>query len=194
MDLSERRILITGGAGFIGSHLATSLLERDNAVVIADDFSNSTEEGVPDDAVVVDADLTNREAVEQVVNSDQDIVFHLGARKDPNDDDPRGQFAENTTMTHLLLEQCRKVGVEKFAFASSSTVYGEAPRPTSEDYGPLEPISVYGASKLGEEGIDVRPFTWNGDVRFSIREYRQPSASRCRDTGLYRETPRSIRL
>lgn len=56
-------------------------------------------------------------------------------------------------MTHLLLEQCRAVGVEKFAFASSSTVYGEAPRPTPEDYAPLEPISVYGASKLGEEGL-----------------------------------------
>ena len=153
MDLSQRRILITGGAGFIGSHLAENLLEANNDVLIVDDFSNSTQEWVPDGAAVIEADLTDREAVENVVTADLDIVFHLAARKDPNDDDPRGQFAENTTMTHLLLEQCRTAGVEQFAFASSSTVYGEAPRPTPEDYAPLEPISVYGASKLGEEGL-----------------------------------------
>ena len=153
MDLSQRRILITGGAGFIGSHLTESLLEADNDVLVVDDFSNSTQEWVPDRARVTEADLTDPEAVERVVTGDLDIVFHLAARKDPNDDDPRGQFAENTTMTHLLLEQCRTAGVEQFAFASSSTVYGEAPRPTPEDYAPLEPISVYGASKLGEEGL-----------------------------------------
>jgi len=56
-------------------------------------------------------------------------------------------------MTHLLLERCPSVGVEEFAFASSSTVYGEVPRPTPEDHAPLEPIRVYGASKLGEEGL-----------------------------------------
>ncbi len=153
MDLSQQRILITGGAGFIGSHLAETLLEANNDVLVVDDFSNSTQEWVPDDAAVIEADLTDREVVERVITADLDIVFHLAARKDPNDDDPRGQFAQNTTMTHLLLEQCRTAGVEQFAFASSSTVYGEAPRPTSEDYAPLEPISVYGASKLGEEGL-----------------------------------------
>jgi len=153
MDLSQQRILITGGAGFIGSHLAENLLEANNDVLVVDDFSNSTQKWVPDGAEVIEADLTDRETVEKVVTADLDIVFHLAARKDPNDDDPREQFAENTTMTHLLLEQCRTVGVEQFAFASSSTVYGEAPRPTPEDYAPLEPISVYGASKLGEEGL-----------------------------------------
>jgi len=153
MDLSQRRILITGGAGFVGSHLAENLLEANNDVLVVDDFSNSTQKWVPDGATVIEADLTDRDAVEKVVTADLDIVFHLAARKDPNDDEPREQFAENTTITHLLLEQCRTVGVEQFAFASSSTVYGEAPRPTPEDYAPLEPISVYGASKLGEEGL-----------------------------------------
>ncbi len=153
MNISQRRILITGGAGFIGSHLAENLLEANNEVLVVDDFSNSTQERVPDGAVVIEADLTDREVVEEVVTADLDIVFHLAARKDPNDDDPRGQFAKNTTITHLLLEQCRKVSIGRFAFASSSTVYGEAQRPTPEDYAPLEPISVYGASKLGEEGL-----------------------------------------
>ncbi len=153
MNLSQQQILITGGAGFIGSHLAEYLLEANNDVLVVDDFSNSTQNWVPNDATVVEADLTKLEAVNEVITEDIDLVFHLAARKDPNDDNPQGQFVENTRMTHLLLEQCRVVGVEHFAFASSSTVYGEAPRPTPEDYAPLEPISVYGASKLGEEGL-----------------------------------------
>ncbi|WP_265108286.1 NAD-dependent epimerase/dehydratase family protein [Halosolutus halophilus] len=153
MDLTDARILVTGGAGFIGSQLSDRLLADGNEVVVVDDFSNGREEWVPAGAEVLEADLTNRDAVTDAIDADLDLVFHLAARKDPNDDDPRGQFDENTTMTHLLLEACRDAGVEGFAFASSSTVYGEAPRPTPEDFAPLEPISVYGASKLGEEGL-----------------------------------------
>jgi len=153
MELSDRQILITGGAGFIGSHLAEYLLDAGNQVIVADDFSNSGPGKVPDAAEICETSLTDQEAVKKAVTSDVDLVFHLAARKDPNDDDPRGQFRQNTTMTHLLLERCRNAGVDQFVFASSSTVYGEAPRPTPEDYAPLEPISVYGASKLGEEGL-----------------------------------------
>ncbi len=153
MNLSDRKIMITGGAGFVGSHLADSLLSKNNDVRIVDNFSNSSQEWVPDDATVINANLTNQDTVAEVITAEIDMVFHLAARKDPNDDDPRGQFEQNTTMTHLLLEQSRKVGVDHFVFASSSTIYGEAPQPTPEDYAPLEPISVYGAAKLGEEGL-----------------------------------------
>jgi UDP-glucose 4-epimerase len=153
MDISDRTVLVTGGAGFVGSHLSERLLAAGATVVVADDLSNGGREWVPDAATLVEGDLTDRETVRRAVTDDIDLVFHLAARKDPNDDDPRGQFAENTTMTHLLLEACRRAGVDRFAFASSSTVYGEAARPTPEGYTPLEPISVYGAGKLGEEGL-----------------------------------------
>lgn len=153
MDPQDTRILVTGGAGFIGSTLTEYLLAKDNEVVVVDDFSNGRHEWVPAGAELLEADLTDPDAVDEVVDSDLDLVFHLAARKDPNDDDPRGQFDENTAMTHLLLDACLDARVEGFVFASSSTVYGEAPRPTPEDYAPLEPISVYGASKLGEEGL-----------------------------------------
>jgi UDP-glucose 4-epimerase len=153
MDLSGRTALVTGGAGFIGSQLSAALLERGTDVVVADDLSNGRREWIPDGARVVETDLTERENVAEAVTADLDVVFHLAARKDPNDDNPRTQFAQNTTMTHLLLEQCRQAGVDQFALASSSTVYGEAPRPTPETHAPLEPISVYGAGKLGEEGL-----------------------------------------
>ncbi|RQH01948.1 NAD-dependent epimerase/dehydratase family protein [Natrarchaeobius oligotrophus] len=153
MNLGGKRALVTGGAGFIGSHLSAHLLETGTEVVVADDYSNGRDEWIPDGAERIEGDLTDREVVADAVGSDVDLVFHLAARKDPNDQDPRGQFSENTTMTHLLLEESLAAGVEGFAFASSSTVYGEAPRPTPEDHAPLEPISVYGAGKLGEEGL-----------------------------------------
>ena len=153
MELTGRRVLVTGGAGFVGSHLVERLLEADNDVVVADDCSTGRREWVPTDASLVEVDLTDPAGVDRAVSTGPDVVFHLAARKNPNDDDPRGQFAENTTMTHQLLERCRTAGVERVAFASSSTVYGEAPRPTPEDHAPLEPVSVYGAGKLGEEGL-----------------------------------------
>jgi UDP-glucose 4-epimerase len=153
MELSGGTALVTGGAGFVGSHLAERLLDAGTDVVVADDLSTGHREWVPTDASLVEIDLTDPAGVEEAVTADIDTVFHLAARADANDDDPRGQFAENTGMTHLLLEACRAADVERFVFASSSTVYGEAPRPTPEDHAPLEPISVYGASKLGEEAL-----------------------------------------
>jgi UDP-glucose 4-epimerase len=153
MELTGRQVLVTGGAGFVGSHLVERLLEANNDVVVADNCSTGRRGWVPTDASLVEVDLTDPAGVDQAVSTGPDVVFHLAARKNPNDDDPRGQFAGNTAMTHQLLERCRTAGVERFAFASSSTVYGEAPRPTPEDHAPLEPISVYGASKLGEEGL-----------------------------------------
>ncbi len=153
MDISDRTALVTGGAGFVGSHLSETLLDAGADVLVADDLSNGRAEWVPADATLLETDLTEPEDVERAVTAAVDIVFHLAARKDPNDDNPRGQFAENTAATHLLLERCRQTSVERFAFASSSTVYGEAERPTPEAHTPLEPISVYGASKLGEEGL-----------------------------------------
>jgi len=153
MRLSGRQVLVTGGAGFIGSHLVRALLDRGADVRVADDFSNGRRAWIPEPATVLEGDLTTRSAAEEAVTADVELVVHLAARKAVNDDDPRAQFAENTTMTHLVLERCREVGVGTVAFASSSAVYGEAPRPTPEEYAPLEPISVYGASKLGEEGL-----------------------------------------
>jgi UDP-glucose 4-epimerase len=152
MDLHNGRFLVTGGAGFVGSHLADRLV-TDNAVVIADDLSNGEREAVPDGATFVEADLTDPAAVADVLTDDFDGVFHLAASKLVDTDDPRTQFEENTAITYNLLERMHEVDVSAIAFTSSSTVYGEAPRPTPEDYAPLEPISAYGAAKLAEEGL-----------------------------------------
>ncbi|MFC7114622.1 NAD-dependent epimerase/dehydratase family protein [Natronoarchaeum sp. GCM10025703] len=153
MNLTGQRILLAGGAGFIGSHLVARLLADGNKVRIADDCSNGRREWVPKDAEFIEADLTTEDGVAKAVTSDLDLVFHLAAHKSVNDEDPKSQFAANTTMTHTILERMREVGVTNIAFTSSSTVYGEAPRPTPEDYAPLEPISVYGTGKIADEGL-----------------------------------------
>jgi len=153
MELSKKRLLVTGGGGFVGSHLVDELLSKNNEVVVADNFSEGQRKWVDDRATVVETDLTDSKDVHSVVDSEFDAVFHLASHSDPNDDDPRRQFRANTTMTHELLHAARESGIKKFAYTSSSTVYGEAPRPTPEDYAPLEPISVYGASKLADEGL-----------------------------------------
>jgi len=152
MDLSGTRVLVTGGAGLVGSHMADRLV-ADNDVVVADDLSNGRRDWVPDAAEFVEVDLTDPDGVAEVVTPDVDVVFHFAASKEVDTDRPREQFDANNAMTYNLLERMAAVGVDRIAFTSSSTVYGEAPRPTPEDYAPLEPISIYGASKLAEEGL-----------------------------------------
>jgi UDP-glucose 4-epimerase len=152
MNLSDKRVLVTGGAGLVGSHLTERLLS-DNEVVVADDLSKGEQERVPRGAEFVETDMTDSDDVERVVTADLDCVFHFAAYTDTNYANPRKLFEENGAMTYNVLERMAEVGVSNIAFTSSSTVYGEAPMPTPEDYAPLEPISIYGASKLADEGI-----------------------------------------
>ena len=152
MDLTGKRLVITGGAGFVGSHLVGRLAE-DNDVLVVDDYSNGRREFVPEDASVREGDLTDPAVVAETITSDIDAVFHFAAAKAVDSDQPRRQFEDNTTMTYNVLERMDETGVDRLVYTSSSTVYGEAPRPTPEDFGPLAPISAYGAGKLAEEGL-----------------------------------------
>ena len=152
MELTGKRLVVTGGAGFVGSHLTSSLLET-NDVLVVDDCSNSRREWVPDDAEFVEGDLTDPATVAETITADVDAVFHFAAAKAVDSDQPRQQFDDNLRMTYNVLERMDAVGVPRLAYTSSSVVYGEAPRPTPEDYAPKEPISEYGAGKLAEESL-----------------------------------------
>ncbi len=151
MNLADASVLVTGGAGLVGSHLAERLLPETD-VTVADDLSKGDRRRVPDDATFIQADMTDPDAVAEVVTPGLDMVFHLAAHTDTRANDRRF-YEENTAMTYNLLERMEATGVDRLAFTSSSTVYGEAPRPTPEDYAPLEPISIYGSSKLADEAL-----------------------------------------
>lgn len=153
MNLSGANVLVTGGAGLIGSCLATELVKNGSMVRVADDLSKGDIDRVPSEAEFIQADLTNQSDVSEIVTEDIDMIFHLAAYTDTNYDQDRKLFEENTEMTYNLLKRMEDVGVSNIAFTSSSTVYGEAPRPTPEDYAPLEPISIYGSSKLADEAL-----------------------------------------
>ena len=163
MDLTGKRVVVTGGAGFVGSHLAESLLDA-TEVLVVDDFSNSRREWVPDGAELVEGDLTDPAVVAETITDDVDAVFHFAAAKAVDSDEPRQQFDDNLRMTYNILERMDAVGVSRLAYTSSSVVYGEAPRPTPEDYAPKEPISEYGAGKLAEESL-ISTYAHSHDLR-----------------------------
>jgi UDP-glucose 4-epimerase len=152
MNLTGRHLVVTGGAGFVGSHL-TDRLVADNDVIVLDDCSTGRREWVPEDATLQEGDCMDPDDVAAAVTADVDAVFHFAAAKTVDTDEPRRQFEDNLAMTHTVLERMDEVGVDRLAYTSSSTVYGEAPRPTPEDYAPKEPISEYGAGKLAEEAL-----------------------------------------
>ena len=166
------RCLVTGGAGFIGSHLVARLLAEGHSVAVFDDLSLGRREHVPAAARFTQADLLDLEAVEKAVDG-QDAVFHLAANSDidfgrrQSDRDLR----QGTLATYNVLEAMRRRGVKKLVFASTSAVYGETPAiALREDYGPLLPISLYGASKLACEGL-ISAFAHNYGVQAWIYRF-----------------------
>src|SRR5271157_1543696 len=157
----ERMMLVTGGAGFIGSHLTEELLKEGQKVVVLDNFSNGKTENIQHlrgnpSLTLVKEDLKKPKKLQQLVN-ESDTIFHLAANPEVRigETHPKTHFEENILATFNLLEAVRKSGKPKtLIFASTSTVYGEAKKvPTPEDYGPLIPISTYGASKLACEAL-----------------------------------------
>lgn len=155
----DTSILVTGGAGFIGSHLVDRLL-LENRVTVLDNFSSGRREHISHhlknpNFELIKADIFDTKALEKAVDG-KDIVFHLAANPDVKlgAKDTRVHLDQNVLATYNILEAMRKAGVCQIAFTSTSTVYGEADVvPTPEDYGPLKPISLYGASKLCCEAL-----------------------------------------
>ncbi|QZA89036.1 NAD-dependent epimerase/dehydratase family protein [Salinarchaeum sp. IM2453] len=146
-------VVLTGGAGFIGSHLTERLHNSGHTVTVVDDCSNGQPDRLPDAVTFIEQDISQPDSLRSIVSDNHDVIFHLAARKAVNDANPRDQFQENTAMTQEVLAAAQEHAITDIFFTSSSTVYGEAPRPTPEDYAPLEPISAYGASKLACESL-----------------------------------------
>lgn len=148
------KYLVTGGAGFIGSHIVDTLVEKGNDVVIIDNFSASGR-FVNKKAVLIKGDLLDKRFTTSKIK-DVDCVMHFAANPDVKigTENPSIHLNQNVLVTYNVLEAMRLNGIENLVFASSSTVYGKAKTlPTPESYGPSIPVSLYGASKLACEAL-----------------------------------------
>ncbi len=164
------KALVTGGAGFIGSHLVDRLMETGNRVRVIDNLSSGSPGNLErwighPGFEFMEADLLDHEACGEAVDGCS-RVFHLAANPEvrANKASPEEHFRQNIEATYRLLEAVAEHGgVELLVFASTSTVYGEADElPTPEGYGPTKPISMYGASKLACEALISAYASMNG--------------------------------
>jgi len=158
MRIEGGRVLVTGGLGFIGRHLARALVARGASAILFDRDerrASSVEDLVTSGRVEVrHGDL--RTADLSPVLRGCTAVIHLAASADVRaaEERPQDVFEQNVLATARLLDAVAAAGIREFGFPSTSTVYGEATVvPTPEDYSPLAPLSLYGASKLAAEGL-----------------------------------------
>ena len=163
-------IFVTGGAGFIGSHLVDALLKEDNIVTIYDDLSSGKKQFIThqlekDTVQFIEADLIDFDILLKEIK-DHDMVFHIAANPDVRIGEQKPEIAQKDILsTYNLLNAMRLNDIKKIAFSSSSTIYGETPSiPLSENYGPLLPISIYGAAKLASEGL-ISSFCHTFDIQ-----------------------------
>ena len=161
MNESVKNILVTGGAGFIGSSLLPVLLDKGYCLNVIDHLSTGKKENIlpfysNTNFKFVELDLLDVSKLKQVVN-ESDLIYHLAANVEvrKGELDTEIDFLNNIVATRNLLESMRTSDkCKKIIFTSSSVVYGEPITiPTPEDYGPLSPISLYGASKLACEAL-----------------------------------------
>ena len=153
------KILVTGGAGFIGSHLEDALLEQGHEVLCVDDLSLGSEENIRHllgnrNFHFHRMDITRGNALADLMK-DRNVqcVFHLAANSDIQQGaaNPAIDLERTFMTTYKVLEAMRLNGVRDLVFSSTSAIYGEKDRAISEDEGPLQPISLYGAAKLCSE-------------------------------------------
>jgi UDP-glucuronate 4-epimerase len=160
-------VLVTGGAGFIGSHVAESLLQQGHKIAILDNFDdfypstwkrrNLEEVGRSGNVLLFEADICDMNAITHAFsNFKPELIIHLAARAGvrPSIEQPALYERVNVAGTLNLLEAARQGGVKSFVFGSSSSVYGESsPAPFREDNYFLRPISPYAATKLAAENL-----------------------------------------
>ncbi|MCD6482919.1 MAG: NAD-dependent epimerase/dehydratase family protein [Candidatus Aenigmarchaeota archaeon] len=178
------RVFVTGGAGFIGSHLVDALMGKGYVVTVYDNLSSGRMDFIEHhigkkNFSFIEADLLDQKKLRECLEG-YDVVFHLAANPDVRLGVEKPDVAKQDIIaTYNLLDVMRLKNVKRIVFSSSSTVYGEAPlMPLPEDYGPLLPISVYGAAKLASEGL-VSSFCHTFDMQAWIFRFANVVGLRC---------------
>jgi UDP-glucose 4-epimerase len=147
-------VLVTGGAGYIGSHAVLALHDAGWSVVVVDDLSNGRREAVPDGVPLLEADIGDAQAVEPFLREHAvgAIMHFAGSIVVPESvTDPLGYYRNNTVATHSLIGSALAAGVRHILFSSTAAVYGAPDRVPIDEDTPTRPINPYGASKLMTE-------------------------------------------
>lgn len=168
-----KTILITGGAGFIGSHLAEEELAHGNRVLVLDSLVTGRRENVPTGAIFLHRDL-REPGLDEILRQERvDVVSHHAAQANVrvSVEEPLADAEANVLGGLALVEACRRAGVRKFLFASSGgTVYGEQESFPCDEGHPLRPLSPYGCSKLALE-LYLGTYARLGDLEPLVLRY-----------------------
>jgi UDP-glucose 4-epimerase len=147
-------VLVTGGAGFIGSHLTERLLERGDSVSVLDNLSTGRREHVPDDAELIEGDVADRDAVDATFGKRSfDAVFHIAGQASIRLSfaEPEIDLGTNVVGTVNVLRACVESGVSRLVYASSMTAYGEPELVPTPETVACVPVSYYGVTKYAAE-------------------------------------------
>ncbi len=155
------KILVTGGAGFIGSHLNDALIARGHQLTIVDNLVLGRKENIEHligclNFRFIEADLLDMPKMREIFAEGKfDMVYHLAANSDiqKGGKDPMVDYNLTFNTTFNVLQLLKEFEIKKFFFASTSAIYGETYDVLNEDYGPLKPVSNYGAGKLASEAF-----------------------------------------
>jgi UDP-glucose 4-epimerase len=149
-------LLVTGGAGYIGSHMVLELLDAGERIVVVDNLSTGFRQAIPDGVQLIVGDVGDQVLISRLINEyGVDAIIHFAASLIVPESvrDPLAYYRNNTVNSRALIEAAVKGGVKHFIFSSTAAVYGNpAMVPVAED-GPTRPISAYGSSKLMTETI-----------------------------------------
>ncbi len=166
------KILVTGGAGYIGSHTVKKLGEAGYAVVVYDNLSTGLAEAVLY-GELYQGELNDRQRLEQVFEQHSfDAVLHFAASISVPESlaKPLEYYANNTSNVINVLQCCNKFNVDQFVFSSTAAVYGEVKESPVEETSPTEPINPYGKSKLMSESI-IRDYAQASELKYVILRY-----------------------
>ncbi len=166
-------VLITGGAGYIGAHMALYLADAGEPVVVVDDLSHGFSRAVPEAATLIVGDAGDTALIAQIIDEHEiDAILHFaGSIVVPESiAHPLKYYANNTCKAHNLIATAVKAGIKHFVFSSTAAVYGDSTASPLSETAPLSPVSPYGTSKMMVEMM-LHDIASAHDLRFAILRY-----------------------
>lgn len=187
-------VLVTGGAGYIGSHVTRLLAERGESVVVVNNLSTGFKEAVLG-VCLIEGNVGDQDLIAQVIKDHNvDSVLHFAAHivVPESVEKPLKYYGNNTANTRALLEVCDEMGIAHFIFSSTAAVYGSPAGGVASEDSPLQPINPYGWSKLMSEQM-LRDLSAASDLRHVVLRYFNVAGAEP-DGRLGQSTPQATHL